>query len=650
MLVSTSMISADGCNSGGCGTVSATTSDCGGCNSSCGSSSDCNACVTCNTCSSTQLLRSVGDNLARERSMQQYFFFDFDNDCFRGAFNVAYEFQETFRLGRNSPVQNLLGTHSCNNAKFVGSEAVTTGTRGSRDILADNFGISPFASTTVAFHPKIKNQIVDFQAFFGLDEWWNGLYFRAYVPFAHSSWKFLGGAVTTGTCISSCNSSCGNSSCGSNSSCGNSSCGTSSCGSSCNSSSDCFSTSTLVTTPFPAGAVKVISAGTQAAASSVQQALSGDFLFGDMQTPWNFGRFSPCSLSRNKVADVDMLLGWNFWNCDNYHVGAYFKAVAPTGTRFDSRHAKNIFAPTIGDDHWKVGGGLTGVFDVWNCEDHSLTVYLEGYATHLIKRCQVRSFDFRNNGCFSRYSLLKQFNTDGTYANNLINAINFNTRRADVSVSVQGEALVELLYQNTCGWSTGLGYNFYGRAHEKICSIKSGTLCGQTNLDTLNWGIKGCAPVQAPTYTVTSGVVTAGPVTPAVYAATESTATAYACGPVDNATLLSTPTSVSVVPGTTVVLNTTTVAALSAAGDIVYDSRVNGVETPALVTIANLDPQSAASDRIITHKVYAHVDYAWMDCDWTPYLGVGGEAEFAQRKESASLSQWGVWIKGGITF
>jgi len=100
----------------------------------------------------------------------------------------------------------------------------------------------------------------------------------------------------------------------------------------------------------------------------------------------------------------------------------------------------------------------------------------------------------------------------------------------------------------------------------------------------------------------------------------------------------------------------------------------------------------------ITHKIFANINYEWTDrcgCDdkWTPFLGMGVEAEFAPckdccndccdpcntscydpccspcgtscydsccnpcntccdscTKKRAGVSQWGVWIKGGLHY
>src|SRR5262249_3423637 len=87
-----------------------------------------------------------------------------------------------------------------------------------------------------------------------------------------------------------------------------------------------------------------------------------------------------------------------------------------------------------------------------------------------------------------------------------------------------------------------------------------------------------------------------------------------------------------------------------------------------------------ASNRGLSHKVFTHLSYNWMPCeDYTPFIGIGASAEFGQscknrdcddRRQcnnvctpktacnddvdgscvTCALSQWAVWIKGGVLF
>jgi hypothetical protein len=62
----------------------------------------------------------------------------------------------------------------------------------------------------------------------------------------------------------------------------------------------------------------------------------------------------------------------------------------------------------------------------------------------------------------------------------------------------------------------------------------------------------------------------------------------------------------------------------------------------------------------MSHKLFSHVSYAWSgnDChSWAPFLGSGFEIEWGGHHDSSSntaehrtLSQWEIWVKGGIAF
>jgi hypothetical protein len=71
----------------------------------------------------------------------------------------------------------------------------------------------------------------------------------------------------------------------------------------------------------------------------------------------------------------------------------------------------------------------------------------------------------------------------------------------------------------------------------------------------------------------------------------------------------------------------------------------------------------------MSNKVFGHIAYSWNDREVVPYLGLGGEVEFGRNNDCdcsttcstscstdcscckyASLSQWGIWLKGGVSF
>jgi len=382
-------------------------------------------------------------------------------------------------------------------------------------------------------------------------------------------------------------------------------------------------------TPFPA---QYMSENELIApATSAIKPLQGDFTFGDVSEGIQFGRISSCPQKETALADVHFALGWNFIRRDRGHVGINLRVSAPTGSR-----PRNLFLfePTVGNGHhWEFGAGMNGDLLLWE-KDGEQTVKVKVVAnfTHLFKTNQCRSFDFvkkdkaaacptvaqscrccsctgqEKNSCRcrsftcpesnfgSRYMLLKEFNDSGAYSGTLLPAINRTTLPCKVSVNIQIDASVMAAYQNK-NWTVDFGYNGWFRSREKICII--GTI------EKNRYGFKGIQNV--------SGAGANN---------TQSTATIH---------------------GNTL--------------DPVIQANVADA-TQVFISLADLDPCSAATSRSLTHKFFAHVSYAWDNNDQQraiPYLGIGGEIEFEGMKDESvpnknSLSQAGIWAKAGLAF
>ncbi|HVT62121.1 MAG TPA: hypothetical protein VHD33_01365, partial [Legionellaceae bacterium] len=67
------------------------------------------------------------------------------------------------------------------------------------------------------------------------------------------------------------------------------------------------------------------------------------------------------------------------------------------------------------------------------------------------------------------------------------------------------------------------------------------------------------------------------------------------------------------------------------------------------ISTDSLSLESAIHPTAMSNTVFAHVSYIWDDCDYSPFVGIGGQAEFCGKKNFAA-SQWAIWIKGGFAF
>lgn len=620
-------------------------------------SSSCNNDCGC-TCRSTFIPRSAGDNLRRQATYRNY---EYGQDCFHGSFGVDYTYQRSFKDCRIA--RSLFGTSTLH---FQGSTIKADSSLADADaILADNFGLSPDTNSFIAFSPRITNSmILDFELYLGLDELHEGLFLQFNAPLQHSKWELCArdGAGTSTSCNGNCASNCN--------SCDN----------------DCCQ-ATLprpAQTPFNPGCMGTVfqpapndtTLNPVSPAETFTSALSGDFLFGDMQTRWTAGRFNSKCSDDTKLASFNIILGYNFYECPDYNFGVFLRTAAPTGTNeSECCIAKNVFSTRIGDNHWKLGGGITGHAELYNCdEDHFVNVYIEGYAEHLFSRCQVRSFDFRDKGCLSRYMLLKEFDpTTGEYLNNMINGINFATRKVSTSIDVQGEAIVEFIYSNSCGFSGGLGWNLYGRSAEEACSI--GSACDAT-IAGRAFGFKGCAPVETRGYQTLEAdcPVVDAPVTGnnSVFTlnSTQSDATIHSCGTTDSAQNLLLPCVNGVSDGviyvntcandvTDIVPGTTIAASLTVAQDssstvpviVVTTGAVTDTPNPSIIDpLIAFDRDSGLLKSQVTNKIFGHIDYAWTDCDWTPMVYLGAEVELASEDDCQAMNAWGIFLGANVSF
>ncbi len=575
-------------------------------------------------------LRSQGANTARELVGWQWEINRPEMCENYGSAYLAFEYQRSFR--DKHLAEALFGS---SRLSFAGSDVED---RRPNELLADNFGLAQDFRGSIVFKPRIENYILDFGFYMGLDCWVQGLYVRFHTPFVHTRWSV---DTNCGRCV--------------------------------NIESDSFDEEGNVK-QFPPCYMHQDATDT---ADSFRQALSGNFLFGDMKKPWCGGKFDFSRRTRNGLADIDVIVGYNYINDDCYHFGLFAQAVLPTGKK---RKNLFVFDPVVGNGkHFELGGGISAHTVLWSGEDSNLALFLEGNVTHLFRSRQCRTFDLRDNGPFSRYLLLKEYDTDGstfTYNNNLMNATCFTTREVDVSVGVKGDASLKLAYRWS-GFGFDIGYNLYGHSREKI-EVRCNSC--PAPIDRQKFAIKGTERICCDDYAI--ALVDPGSIpklfpegdsftdlaNPSVRAGctplpgtsevtkkpnngSQPGATAFRAGMPARGTVTKTDCSVCLNKG--VVTEPTSVNEI----EIDTDNFIiaNGLQ-PRLLSVNDLDICSGQAHSVITHKLFTHFSYTWMDeCGWNPHLGIGGEVEFdgnhqRSASEKSGFNQWGVWIKGGLSF
>lgn len=470
------------------------------------------------------------------------------------TYNLGFRYDQTWKGARLA--QCLFGTDADGVLNFHGLSSGTETDPAKKYVVANDYGLASTMDGAVSFKPKIQNYNIDFAGRWELghcNDCLEGLYFGLAATLTHSAWD-----------LNYCNVSFNNN-------------GFS------NWLYDCED-STLG----------------QAAYKDIKSALEMNSGFGDVKEQAKNGKFVLDRAQQlTALANIDMILGYDFLRCDGYHLGLFIKAVAPTGNR---PYTDTVFSPIVGNaHHWELGGGLDAHWDMWSCDDQCFSLFLNGSVTHLFDDKQWRTFDLKN-GCMSRNALLKVFTKfveiplEPTYEyNQLIRASDWTTRKVESSFDVMGDASLKFLYR-TCGWAFGVGYNVYGRSAEKIDALNSD--CYLPNQYAV--GIKGTSIAGSNNTEICAGSNMVQP---------------------DYDPSSRTPN--------------TTEAVISQDTELTVD-----------------DINFAGAPRQIQHTVFGDINYQWQDCENQPFVGVGGMCAFAQdgKCDVCTANQWGVWIHGGLTF
>jgi len=528
-------------------------------------------------------------------------------------------------------------------------------------LMAENFYLPTDYKSEITFKPVINNFIVDLNMYIGFDEWLEGLYFRLHAPLCHSNWNMRIGEYIQKPGTQNYDVGYFN---------------------------DSYIPSDYLN-PEVHGIARssllhsfcdYIAAGKsiQAVPNNTYESLA-------------YARINKQGLSSTRFAEITAACGYNFILCEDYYCGLNLRAAAPTGNRPKARW---LFEPIVGNGHhWELGTGLDSRVCIWRSEDEDrdVTMYLDATLTHLFKTQQTRTFDLKGKP-LSRYMLAMKFRPDTTnllvgndsstatippaqYAQILTPVANLTTGQCYVSASVQGEVIAKIAYSYK-NLQYDIGYNFWGRSHLKIRNLTT------PQLESHAWGLKGDAFVYGFPTTYNPLIVNPQGIP---LSATEQRATIFHGTNRDFDIRFIDP----------------------ACDESVHWNMNAGVDNPALAFNSALEPmathatadqdpisheaiwyatQSSQEPIFITrndidisgaetsgrsHKLFMHLSYAWQDRPYCPFLGIGGEVEFGSSQDcccrsinrtscstscctpshkTISLSQWGIWLKAGLTF
>jgi hypothetical protein len=503
---------------------------------------------------------SQGQDLARQMAATTSNANKSDMDQHYGSFTFTPEYTRSFNS--DTITKELFGCwylHSCNTLNIVGADAPGFDTS---SLNANWFELAPDYVGSVCFEPVIQDFNADFDLFWAMDEWMQGVFLRIHTPLTWTKWD-LGAKFTT--------------------------------------------TNAGTVAPIPNGHTTTYLDNVEKYFCKKETETSDDWVTESLNCSRFCGCLSDDNKTKTRLADIHIDLGWNILLEEDYHLGFFAHIVAPTGNKAEGEW---LFEPIVGNGHhWELGGGLTGGASLWRNkeENKQLSFSLDAEVTHLFNSHQNRVFDLKNNP-LSRY--IQAVKNLGLAQETWSPLANLTSCRMDVSVPVQAD--VTAMFNFIChNWSYDLGYNFWVRSCEKLdCNSCDDCDCNN-DCDACNNCCGQCVIKN------------------------------------DNAENWS----------------------------IAHGATINNVDHVADIVLTNsMIDYEGARTKGMSHKVFGHIDYAWTDRDIVPFLGLGGFAEFGINDtcckddstcnnccsttcndncsgcKYASLSQWGIWLTGGVTF
>jgi hypothetical protein len=559
--------------------------------------------------------------------------------------SVAYEYTRSFRsdqLARCLFGASCLEGCSCPTIKISGSGVAS---RGEQDWLADYFYLPTDYQSLVSLRPRIENHIIDFNLYWGWEECCEGLYFWVQLPAVHTKWNlnYCEEIIDSG---------------------------------SASYVPGYFASQSLDRSRMVASFSDYVSK--ESSLNIVNLSNTSEALSPIEAQPLKYAKWADCAtrLNQTRLSDIHLTLGWNMWQCENYHFGLNFKVAIPTGNRPTGEY---FFEPIVGNGHhWEVGGGISFHDIFWRgCDDTAWAgFFLEAAITHLFRDKQFRVFDL-NTSCNSRYMLALQLAQPqspstriGPDSDSAVNAFaqfngivapvaNLTHALVNVSYDVQAD-ITAMFSSGWCNWTWDLGYNAWVRSCEKLTFDSCSKCIEKPLLNNQTWVLKGDAQVVGYEQTGADDL-------PVFLQVSQSTATIHTGANIPAS--LANPTFESIQnPGVNAAQftfetgSTNNITATQGGTDNMLSSA-----EPVFLSYENVNVKGART-RGVSHKVFTHFNYNWeMDeCGYAPYLGAGAMVEWGKTSRDkgicdplcnestkckhCALSQWGVWVKGGFSY
>ena len=504
-----------------------------------------------------------------------------------------------------------------------------------KDWLADYFGLPTDYKSIVRFRPRVNNVILEGQSFFGFNNVVKGLYAEIFLPLVYTNWDMNIRETTI------------------------------------NRGENDYAPGYF----NPTGAVRsdLVSHFIDYITGSAVPTMS-DLTF----QPLTHGKISCRSRRATHLAELRTNFGYDYFIQNSHHVGVKMQLAIPFGNR---PHGEYLFEPIVGNQHYyELGVGLTAHAVVWenNVTDEKVDFFLDATVNHLFKTHQRRAFDLKCKPN-SRYMLAEKMtpiisdNLTGSpfilslsketpvaqFNREVTSIVNLTTCDINISVNVQADVALSLSYTKKSNYWT-FGYDAWKRGCENI-KIK------HTNLPANTWAIKGDAHVYG--FVGAPGDLPIG--TPVALSATESKATinygtnlpkqGLSSDPAQQIIQIQTAQRNPNIDFPTPAFAGNNQYLVASPTDLSIDNQINTSIQPIFINCNDIDINSATSSGF-SHKIFTHFNHTittYMRAQ--AFIGLGSEIEFGRQAGcppaigddkciNCALSNWGIWVKGGVSW
>lgn len=185
---------------------------------------------------------------------------------------------------------------------------------------------------------------------------------------------------------------------------------------------------------------------------------------GNLMNPLTKSKIDQGGRSKGGVADVQIVLGYNFLYDTAHHLGVDLSLYIPTGSSTSGEFA---FEPVLGSRHYWLGLGLNADIVMWHKKNHALHGYFDCSYHFILKNDEVRPIGVKGIPFGHYYQAGKYDGRDGVADIPFFPATNVLTQAVNVHTTGVFEGILGLSYRHR-HFKFDIGYNLYFKESERI--------------------------------------------------------------------------------------------------------------------------------------------------------------------------------------